>query len=670
MEYTLKGIRKLYFYVLDREKLEIEYQNIDVNLVDNVSFQLFADQYDLDPQSITVSQSRAIDGRGYVWNKNIEINFNHKTIPFIVENFENKRLAFIFLDNNNNWYITGYEKGYKITKFEQANNKDRYDLSLTFNQTSPEIIKPLLKDFIEDVELAFPNINVPQSLYLTTNLNSIVLNWTNPAYTVDVISFLVKRTNPNGSITYFTIPNVNGINEYQDSNIGVTAGLYKYEIAVDSTINGGINKKYSNAASITITNFNIPQSVITNVPTNTNNIRVTWTNRNPYTIPVNSFQILRTNPALHPSGETSTFIVNSSSLTGYTDTNVGIIGGTYGYQVRVCQQTNGGLPGIYSDTINQAISNYNIPQSLSTSVSGNNITLTWTNRTYTSTVASFAINRLNPAGHPDGSSTLLFVNGNGSLTTFTDVNVGQNSGTYQYQIAIATSTGGVNRQTFTSLVSQAITTVNTPPTLELTGSYSITKYYGRYIITPQLRVIGGSGMVTIYWKNKLTGYPALDVQKSQSISCTGGTFTINISSHQYDRAFGLDYTWTVNLDTNANYSIGAGNTAISQSLPRRKASPFSTFTAVKSGSNAVLNWSQVTDTGTTTIYGYVVNRFDTNNFTQNPIAYISGNGTLTYTETSVPNGNWSYYVRANSVNGQDTSPFNSDASNIVDLVYP
>ncbi len=393
-----------------------------------------------------------------------------------------------------------------------------------------------------------------------------------------------------------------------------------------------------------------------------NSIKLSWHNPT-YSFTPQSFKILRTNPYGHPSGSTNTFIVNSSSATGYTDTNVGLYastGKTYSYQVAVCENTNGGKQHPYCPVQSIVISNYDRVYNLSGVTRGNDIYIFWTNHNpWTIPVNSFLINRVNPVGHPSGSSTVFIVNSS-TLTGFTDTNVGQFSGTYKYQVALCTGLNGAGGQEVCPLFTISITNANSPPLLSMTGSHTDTKYYGSWDIAPQLHVSGGTGSVTVYYKDTIG---ASVNNYSKTISLTGGVFNVDLDSHNYARAFGSTST-TFKSQIVAQSGYTTGGTILTFTLPHRLQNPITGMSANQVGADVNLSWSPIgSDSGATTVYGYAVRRYLTSDFagTITTLGWTTG---TTYTDVSAPHGNYSYYVFGASLNGNDTSTFCSDASNI------
>lgn len=666
MNYTLAELRKIFIASYTGESISTlvigNYFTIDQDIV--------FDEMIFDSSSFT--QKRTINGLGTSFEKTLGLTFGN--IVTDTSQYENKNLAILFEDNNGNNYLTGFEKPYSLAKRDLSIGDNTIDIE--FNQISYEQIKPVSKFWFENANsVSFPrggDFNVPSGLTGVTG-GSILISWLNPNYNVPYKSFKVIRTNPQGHpsglTTNISINNVSTTG-YTDTSDYYYGGQYSYKVAIAEQLSGVNPYKFSNQISVETVNPNIPLNLTGS--TTLNNVVLTWTNPvGGYKVPFQSFRIERTNPPLHPSGDTNVFYINSTGSTGYTDVNVGQTS-VYAYKVAIAAGLSGNTPNQYSNIASIDVINYNIASGLTATTSGNSVVLNWSNPAggYTYDVQSFAINRCQIVDGLKVNCVVLTFNDDGSATQYVDLNLGQSAGTgktYSYQIATAKLPDGFDRQEFSTFSNDVfVQSVNEPPNVGFTGAYDISKYYGSWLVAPKLSVSGGTGIVTVYWKDTLSG-SFLETQ-SQLINLSGGTtpFTVTLNSKSRDRGFGITRPWNLDVSGATGYNV-VGNTPINLTLPKRLATPFgSSLSASQVGANVNLTWTQITnDTGATIQYGTAVGRYLTSDFgnTNTILAYVSGNSTTSYSDVSAPTGDYTYYILGVSLNGTVSSIYTSDASN-------
>lgn len=625
---NINGIFKLFTSEVEGDSLDY-FVSGDTIVADVSGFSEIQIQDDLS----TFVEKKVVDAKGSYFNNNFDLTI-HQYSSEIPHSLDGKKLAVIFQDSEG-YKIAGYEQPLSIDKIEETNDTRNNIVKFNIAGDTYQRAKLLGNTISQTCTLEIDSIDIePTSL---TDYN-----------------VAINASGNNGFIYY----SLNG-GAYQISNAFLTLTANTYSItAKDSNVIGGC---FASTGFTVGSDFNSVSSLSAMV--SLNSIVLHWVNP-AYSVPVHSYRIIRINPLGHPSGTTTEFIINTTLLTGFTDTNVGTIPGTYQYWVQVCEQT-GGTKGHQFKSVSQAITNYNIPFNLTGTTSGNDIILTWSNPSYTIPIKSYVLNRLNPSGHPSGSSTLLIFNSTGA-TTFTDVNVAQfGGGLFQYQIAVATNTGGTGRQTFsTPLIGITISNTNTPPFLELTGVFSATtKYYGSWDIKPQLMISGGSGTVSVLWTSSVNNLSV--TTQSQSLTLSGGIHYINLNLDNRARAFGTtSTTYRARIIPTSGYTTGG--TVLTFTLPHRLQSPITASTVSQVGADVHFSWSAIkTDSGSTSNYGYVVRRYLTSDFsgTITTLGYVPS-GTLTYTDVSAPHGNYSYYCLGASLNGQDISTYCSDNSPI------
>lgn len=564
MNYTLPDIKSIYFGILSGDSLNYFIVDDEVRIENDIVFGKF------EFANASFSQSKVSDLRGSYFSKTFDVGIAN--ISNNVSQFDRKKLAVIFSDCNDQFYITGYEYPFIVNDEESQVTTSENLIQVSLNQNSYYRINKADRFWTENADqIIFPrggDFNIPQNFTGVTG-NSIILTWDNPEYNV----------------------------------------IY------------------------------------------------------------NSFSIIRTNPFTHPDGETTIITINDRNANQYVDHPDLTFGGLYKYRIAIAQDLNGGRPYRYTDDIEVFTTTFNKPNSLTAFQSGNSVVLNWSNPEYTIDVKSFSINRCEKVGEDYMNCQVLTFNNDGSATEYVDENIGQfGDKCYGYQIAVCLSEDGFDRLTYhpetAPLVDVCVENQNEIGLIEFTGNYLASKYYGSWILQPELFVSGGSGNVTIFYEHELNG--GFTVEETQNIQFTGGTYHIYLNGSQRARSFSTTFNWTFDLIPMSGYTIGSGNTPISVSFPRRLPNPITGLDAVQNGGDVELTWNEIAnDTGTTTQYGYIVNRFLTADFdnTNTVLGYVSGNTNTEFVDISAPVGQYTYFVRGASLNGESSSLYTSDASN-------
>jgi chitodextrinase len=311
-----------------------------------------------------------------------------------------------------------------------------------------------------------------------------------------------------------------------------------------------------------------------------------------------------------------------ASVDGTSHTVTGPAAGTHTFTVRAIDAA-GNLSG-HSASATATVPDTDkpsAPSNLSGVTSPGQVVLSWDGSTDNVGVAGYRIYR---NGTQVGSVL-------GNLTTFTHTNL--NSGTYSYTVRAVDGAGNVSD-------ASNVASVTVPDSIRPTAPGN-------------LRATAGTGQVVLRWNASsdnigVTGYKVY--RSGTEVATVAG----NILTYTHTGVAG-PLSYTVRASDAAGNLSNPSNTATVTVADTVKPTAPANLTATGGMGQAVLNWQASTDNAGVT--GYRVYRGTAQ------IASVNGT-TLTYTNTGLAAGTYSYTVRARDAAGNLSNPSNTASATV------